>query len=101
MEESKKLTFEELLPRAKKIFFSVYIREATPEECLYYKEYFKQYPNKGSYKDFYNKALKKAAFIVFTDFYYETPTRCTTPEELLQYITETEEELQQLELLTE
>lgn len=86
----KQYTFEELIPRATSLFYKVWIDEGTPQECEFYKEYFTQYPNKGNYTEFYNKALKKAVNILFTSFEYETPERITTPAEFLRIIEQEE-----------
>lgn len=87
------MTFEELIPRAKKLFYDVWISEATPEECNYYIAYFEQYPNKGNYKDFYEKALKKHVCILFSNWQYETPESYFSPEEFLTAIEREEYEL--------
>lgn len=82
----QKLTFESLLKRAKAVFYDAWISEATPEECQYYIDYYKQYPNKGDYKTLYERALKKHVKILFSSWDYETPTCFYTPEELLKEI---------------
>ena len=82
----EKLTLESLLGRAKKVFYDVWITEGTPDECEYYKEYFRQYPNKGNYEEFYKRCLAKHAYILFSSWDYETPTAIYTPEELLAEI---------------
>ena len=85
------LTFESLFSRATPLFYKVWIDEATPEEINYYKEYFRKYPNKGNFTEFYNKVLKKNIKVLFTPWEYETPTSYKTPEEFLQAIQEAEE----------
>lgn len=80
------LTLESLLDRAKAVFYDAWITEGTPDECSYYREYFKKYPNRGTYEDFYKKALIKHVNILFSSWDYETPTAIYTPEELLAEI---------------
>ena len=93
------ITFESLLDRAKKTdFYKVWIDEATEEECQYYRDYFNKYPNKGSYDEFYESALKKHACILFTSWEYETYTTVHTPEEFLALIEKQEEEEKQYQL---
>jgi len=87
------MTFEELIPRASKLFYKVWISEGTPEECDYWKAYFELYPNKGNYQDFYNKALKKSAKILFSNWQYEEEETYYTPEEFLTAIEREEYEL--------
>ena len=80
------MTFEELIPEAEGLFYKVWISEGTAEECNFYKGYFEQYPNKGSYQDFYEKALKKHVCILFSSWEYETETTYYTPEDFKQAI---------------
>lgn len=84
------MSFESLLQRAKPLFYKVWISEATPDECQYWEDYFRQYPNKGNYNDFYNRALKKSVKVLFSNWMYETETTYRTPEEFLQIIEEEE-----------
>ena len=80
------MTFEELIPEAEGLFYKVWISEGTAEECDFYKGYFEQYPNKGSYQEFYEKALKKRVCILFSSWEYETETTYYTPEDFKQAI---------------
>ena len=90
----QELTFESLITRAEKLFYSVWIEEGTPEECNFYKSYFEQYPNRGNYETFYKKTLKKHAHTLSTSWDYEEPQRYDTPQELLAAIEEAENEMQ-------
>lgn len=91
--QDSKITFENLIKRAEPLFYSVWIDEATPQECEYWRQYFNQYPNKGDYKTMYEKALKKCVKILYTSWYYETPHRISTPEQFLQIIEQEESEI--------
>ena len=91
------MTFEELIPRASRVFYKVWIDEATEEECAWWRDYFERFPNKGSYEAMYKNALSKSVKVLFTSWDYETPLRIDTPKKLLKLIKEKEREKLEIE----
>ena len=63
-------TIKTILKEAEKYFYKAWLEEPQPEEIRYYKDYFSQYPNKGNFTDFYNRALSPRIKVYTTSYNY-------------------------------
>lgn len=75
-----------LIQEAQKYFHKVFVAEIHDNEKEYYREYFRQYPNKGNYEEFYKKCLVPHVTIYTTSWEYEDPETIYTPEDLRKWI---------------
>lgn len=81
-----------MIQEARKYFYSVECREIHDNEKEYYREYFRQYPNKGSYEEFYNKCLVPHVTIRPTSWEYEEEYSIYSPEDLQKWIDDRKQE---------
>ena len=81
-----------LIQEAREYFYKVYVYEMNENEQNYYKEYFRQYPNKGNYEDFYKKCLVPHVTIYPTSWEYEEQYTIYTPEDLKVWIDDRKKE---------